>query len=74
MAQDGLDLVGLLDADADAGRVDRGLDQTLLGLIARDLDRIQQQFLAETGGTAGTRISLVYGISFRDGHGHGDTL
>ena len=43
MHEDVLDLVGLLDADADAGAVDARLDQHALALIARHVQRVQGQ-------------------------------
>lgn len=39
MNQDGLDLVGLLDLDADANTVDARLDEDLLVLVARNDQR-----------------------------------
>ena len=41
VAQNLFNLVGLLDADADAHRVDGELDKHLLVLIATDGDRVQ---------------------------------
>ena len=46
MAEDLLDLVGLLDGDADANRVDGRLDEHSLLLVTRNGDRREQKFLA----------------------------
>lgn len=42
VAQDLLNLVGLLDRDGHADRVDRGLDEDLLSLVTRDHQWLEQ--------------------------------
>jgi hypothetical protein len=45
MGQDPLDLIRLLDGNADAQRVDRGLDQDTLLIVTADDHRVEKNFL-----------------------------
>lgn len=56
--EDVLDLVGLLDLDADAHAVDAGLDEHALVLVARDGQRRQQ----DLGGGAGLDLGHVVAL------------
>lgn len=56
--QDVLDLVGLLDLDADADRVDGGLDQDALVLVARNGQRRQEDLGGRLGLDLGDIVSL----------------
>lgn len=45
MAENTLDLVGLLDLDAQANRVDGGLNEHALVLVAGDREGVEEHFL-----------------------------
>lgn len=44
VSQDAFDFVGLFDTDADADRIDTGLDEDLFALVAGDRKRLEQYF------------------------------
>lgn len=48
VAQNSLNLIGLFDADAHAGRVHGRLDEAFLALVAANENRVQKQFLAQS--------------------------
>ena len=54
LAENHLNLVGLLDADRDPHRVDRRLDQHLLFLVTRDHQRVEQELAARRRKLRGT--------------------
>lgn len=56
--QDVLNLVGLLDLDADADRVDAGLDQDALVLVARNGQGLQEDLGGRLGLNLGDIVSL----------------
>lgn len=59
MHQDALDLIGLLDLDADAHAVHARFDQHLFVLVPRHRQRVQQHFVRASG------FDLRYVVPFR---------